>query len=602
MLANPSGWPGRLSQAVEELRLAAPEAGFLALLEPREPLERDDAVLAGFDDAFVKHARTYPVLARLAVEIAERLALGRAQQRVSRARADAELLLAALMAVCDAGVAVLAADGTITVANGQLCRMAGRQPADLLRSQVWTLLDGAGTAALRAALEGPSAGQANVRLALDLLTPNGPEPADGRLALRELGDRQRTGILCLRPAETAAAAPTAPVPAPREASLADLRTALRGRRAPAVVARIRPAEDARAGARSPALPPEAVGVVRAALRDVLADLAGENDLLFAVGEDTYLLMTGETSLAAMRRLGRLVYGAREALQRSPRLAHELLLLGGASLAERLDGVGEPQALAAAVDVGPEDLVHPDLPTLLATRLQAEEALLGGPTLRRLNELQARATCELAMVQDQDGAPSALCLPRPNEVAAAQIARLAEGTEDRPELALQLALLTLELTVEALAREVDRDSALAIIDLHLGVLGQRRLADRFLDRCRSLPPGIVRSLVVNLLGVPPGAYAPKLARVTVGLQDLFRLRAITIRDIRAELIDLDLARVGVVIVDYRDVEPFVAERQDVVQALARKVHKSQARLLVRRVARGAATDLRERLGVDLTSSA
>src|SRR4051794_21157606 len=50
--ATPGGWPGRLSQAVEELRLAAPEAGFLALLEPREPLERDDTVLAGFDDAF----------------------------------------------------------------------------------------------------------------------------------------------------------------------------------------------------------------------------------------------------------------------------------------------------------------------------------------------------------------------------------------------------------------------------------------------------------------------------------------------------------------------------------------------------------------------
>jgi hypothetical protein len=175
-------------------------------------------------------------------------------------------------------------------------------------------------------------------------------------------------------------------------------------------------------------------------------------------------------------------------------------------------------------------------------------------------------------------------------------------EERPELALQLALLTLELAAEALAREVDRDSTLAIVDLHLGALGQRRLADRFLDRCRALPPGISRSLVINLLGVPPGAYAPKLARVTAGLQDIFRLRAITIRDIRAELIDLDLGRVGIVIVDYRDVEPFVAERQEVVLALARKVHKSQARLLVRRVPRGAAADLRERLGVDLTSSA
>jgi hypothetical protein len=390
--------------------------------------------------------------------------------------------------------------------------------------------------------------------------------------------------------------------AAREATAADLRAALRGRRAPAVVARIRPAEDARSGSRAPALPPEAAGLVRAVLRDVLADLAGEHDLLFAVGEDAYLLMTGETSLAAMRRLGRIVHGAREALLRSPRLAHELLLLGGASLAERLEGVGEPQVLAAAVDIGPDDLAHPDLPTLLATRLQAEEALLGGPTLRRLNELQARATCELAMVQDQDGAPSALCLPRPNEVAAAQMARLAEEAEERPELALHLALLTLELTVEALGREVDRDSALAVVDLHLAVLGHRRLADRFLDRCRALPPETARSLVVNLLGVPPGAYAPKFARITAGLQDVFRLRAMTVRDIRSELIDLELARIGVVIVDYLDLEPFLAERQDLVQALARRVHKSQARLLVRRVPRGAAADLRDRLGVDLTSPA
>src|SRR4051812_37200722 len=49
VLATRGGWRGRLSRAVGELRLAAPEGGFLALLGPREPLERDDAVLAGFD-------------------------------------------------------------------------------------------------------------------------------------------------------------------------------------------------------------------------------------------------------------------------------------------------------------------------------------------------------------------------------------------------------------------------------------------------------------------------------------------------------------------------------------------------------------------------
>ena len=47
----------------------------------------------------------------------------------------------------------------------------------------------------------------------------------------------------------------------------------------------------------------------------------------------------------------------------------------------------------------------------------------------------------------------------------------------------------------------------MIDLHFSVLGHRRLAERYLERCRALPSKIARALVVNLLGVPSGAYAP-----------------------------------------------------------------------------------------------
>ena len=91
-------------------------------------------------------------------------------------------------------------------------------------------------------------------------------------------------------------------------------------------------------------------------------------------------------------------------------------------------------------------------------------------------------------------------------------------------------------------------------------------------------------------------------MTGALQELFRLRAVTVHDPRAELVDLDLARVGLVIVDFRDLLPLFEERSDIIQALVRRVHRSQTRLLVRHVPRGLAGELRERLAVDLTSAA
>lgn len=603
LVANPEGWPGRLSQAVAELRTAAPEVPVLAILEPRSPLNREEAVLAGFDDAFAKHRHLHQALGRLLMEMTERRALTRQQLKVSQARRDAELLLSTVLAASDTAVVILDGEGTVTVANAQLAHMVGRPLADILARPLWPLLDPDGAASLRSVLQdGQGAGP--IALTATVLGREGPIATSVRALGRELRQQRRVAVVSFRPALGEAAPPgllRAREPAP-EPTAEELSAALRLRRTAPVVARVRLGEGNRLLARAGSLPPEALAALHLNLRTTLRDLLTDEDLLFGAGEDSYLVLGEESVLRAMRRLGRTMPALRAALLNSPQLAHDLLGLGGAPLVEQLDQLCELQVAAAPIELLPEEVGHGDPAMLLSARLQAQEAALGGEVLRSLNELRMHAACELRMVQDQDGAPSALCLACLDELAAPRFAELGEMAQGRPEIALQLGLLHLELAIEALAREVDRDSALAVIDLHFTVLGHRRLAERYLDRCRALPPKIARALVINLLGVPPGAYAPKFARVTGSLQELFRLRAITVRDPRSELVDLDLARIGLVIVDFRDLMPLFEDRVDVIQALIRRVHRSQTRILVRHVPRGLASELRERLGVDLTSAA
>jgi PAS domain-containing protein len=604
VVANPDGWPGRLSQAVSELKAAAPDVPLLALLEARTPFGREEAVLAGFDDAFAKHPRIHQTLARLLMEITERFALGRQQLKLSQARRDAELLLTTVLAASDAAVVILDGDGQVTVANAQFAQMVGRPLADILSRPLWPLLHPDGAASLRSVLQ-DGQGSGPVGLTVTVLGRGAEIPTHVRALARELREQRRLAVVSFRPA-TAGSGPTSSLLRPREPApeptAEQLSATLRLLRTTPVVARIRLGECNRLLSRAGALPPEAMATLRLTLRRTLHELLTDEDFVAGAGEDTYLLLADESVLRAMRRLGRTIPALRAALLNSPELAHDLLGMGGAPLVEQLDQLCDLQVLVAPVELAPEDIGYDDPATLMAGRLQAQEAALGSEVLRGLNELRMHAVCDLRMVQDQDGAPSALCLACINEAASGRFAELTELAHSRPELAFQLALLHLELAVETLAREVDRDSALAVIDLHFSVLGHRRLAERSLERCRALPPKIVRALVVNLLGVPSGAYAPKFARVTGALQELFRLRALTVHDPRTELVDLDLARIGLVIVDFRDLMPLFEERSDVIQALVRRVHRSQTRLLVRRVPRGLASELRERLAVDLTSSA
>jgi PAS domain-containing protein len=581
----------------------------LALLPPSGRPGRDVALEAGADEAVAKLPRAYPIIGRLVAEMAERRALARQQLRLSAARLDAELLMAALMVLDEAGLMVLDARGVITVANGELARLAGRPLAELLGRPVWPLLDHDSATMLRERLTddgGNGSGSGGVRT-LDLVMVDGDGvrlPLSARLVARKLSQDAGWHVLRLRPHPGVRPSFLAfeDETDPTEGAATRLQELLQ-RPEPPVLARLRLADPARIlGRSSPAAAEVAVALWRTA-GELLPGLLGEEDLLFPHGDGEFLVVVSDASgLAAVRRLGRVAAALERRLESSPGLAHSLFAAGGARAAEEMATLAALDVAARPLHLAPEEAVAKDTAVFLARRLQTEEAVLGVDVLRDLNRLQMDAVCELCMVQDRYGAPSALVLPRLDQRSAARRASLLAEGGNRPELLLELDLLGLELAAEALAREVDRESALAIVDLHFSVIAQRRAADRLLARCRALPAELARGLVVNLTGVPPGTYAPKLARVTAPLHDLFRLRGLQVDDPRADLVDLEAARIGLVIVHHPDLAPLLAERHDLAQAFVRRAQRGGARLLVRGVPRGEAADLRDRLGVDLTSAA
>lgn len=605
------GWeslPGQPARALDEIRSAVAGAPVLALLPPSGPTDREAALEAGADEAVARIPRAYPIVGRLVAEIAERRALARQQLRLSGARGDAELLLAALMVLDEAGLAVLDAAGVVTVANGELARLASRPLTELLGRPVWPLLDDESAASLRGLLADGSGAEAVRSLDLVVVDRGGARlPLTARLAVRDLSHHGRCHVLRLRP-QFGAAGSMFVVPhddddsESTEEAAARLRELL-DRPEPPVLARLRLADPARVVGRSSPAAAEVAATLRQAAGELLAGLLGEHDLLLPHGGGEFLVAAADaTTLAATRRVGRIAAALERGLEASPKLAHSLLVAGGGRAAEDSRLLAAVDVAARPLDPAMEDTDPRDTAAFLARRLGAEEAVLGAEILRGLNRLQMEAACEPCMVQDRHGAPSALVLTRLDQRSAARRAVLLAEAGGRPELLLELDLLGLDLAAEAVAREVDRESALAIVELHFQVLAQRRCADRLLARCRALPAELTRGLVVALTGVPAGTYAPKLARVTAPLHDLFRLRGLVVDDPKAELVDLEAARMGLVVVRHPDLAPLLGDRHDLVQAFVRRVHRGAARLLVREVPRGEAAELRDRFGVDLTSAA
>jgi hypothetical protein len=573
----------------------------VAIVEPYAAVGPEVALAAGFSEAYVKHARIYPLLARLLSHHAERQERTRTQLRLSQALADAELLLSAFLSLTEEAVAVVRSDGTLILGNRAFARLCGRSLGELMQRPVWKCLSAESAGLLRETLGELEAADV-YELQLTIIGER-DQVVRGRLAVREIG-RALAAVLMLRLVPTGANVQvTASAPSAMGAQISPetLRRALTSRRAPSVVVRLRSAFAGPTLARGGGAVSEIRTTMRLALREVVARFAGPADLVIASGEDPLLILGEDGTLVAMRRLHAMLPALRTAFLTAPQVAHVLLLRSGAVSVELASGVCELEVTAAPVELSADDLLRDGLPDLIASRLHAEEEAVGAATLAELTSVRMRASCDLQMIQDRYGAPSALCLPTMSEDVAPVCRALCQQALAHPELALHLNLLSIELALDALAREIDRESALPIVDLHFSVLSQRRLADRFLERCRAYPAELTRSLVVNLRGVPAGAYAPKFNRVASALQELFRLRALTVDDVRDDLVDLEIARIGLLILDYPTFEPLLRERPEAVHSFMRRARRSQARMLVRRAPRGQAFDLREQLGVDMTSA-
>ena len=414
----------------------------------------------------------------------------------SRARADAGAVTA-LMAVYERQHLASWPPTADHVANGQLCRIAVRRPP----SSSGARLD---TARRR---QRPRSGrpssaerrQADVRLALDLLTPNSPAAAERRLALHEPGDRNGRSCSAF-PARRPRPRPGAgPARARRAADLVPRSATVGagGRR------QDQPAEDA-APRRSPALPPETIDIMRAACATCWPTSRRRRSAVHV----------GRTRTCCDRRdLAHRDPPARAAGLAPARRcdARHASRAGCCSSAARrwptADGWGEPPASRPRWTSGRGP--RPPRPaTLLATH-SSREALLG-PTLRP-ERAPARATASSAMVQDRVSAPSALS-PR-RTVAAARIARA------RPRTRRTVPSSPCGSAADAGAdrRGASPTRSTATRARHHRPAPQRprprRPADHFLDRCRSLPPGSSARSSSTCSACPPGAFAPKLSRVT-----------------------------------------------------------------------------------------
>lgn len=593
-----------------------PEAASrLAALAPGRPLIllQDDAAGAGPDGPMLaggavlaeRRPGTVPLLLRLLDEIRERERLARLHRKAAQARHDAELLLSGVLGVSHDALAVTDEEGRIMLANAALARLVRRAAGELAGLPLLAVLrpeqglDRSEALAWRELAEGTREDAGAWRIVLpDAL--RGPLAASWR-RLRLDGERS-CFVFAFRRAIATSASRAPPATAADPGQLAARLRVLHDRPLERVpVARLR----LLAWSRARSVLAGAVAAIEAELlrvvtRRLAADL-GEEDGWAMAAEDTVVLCLPETEIRpAVRRIGLLARALEADLLASAELAQRLGDIEALFLLEEDRAFGSVETAVVALELSDEEIAEGDAAALLLRRIAQAEQELGPAALQALNELQRASTGELGLVQARNGEPSSLSLLRLDPVETARLEQLRQAGPQSPELLLELDLLLLDEVGRCLRQEVDRDSVIVVLEVSFAVLSQRRLLERYLAACRRLPPDIQRCLAFNLIGVPPGAYGPKLGRALAPLQELSRLRAITVTDPRAALVDLGAARVALVVMRHADLALLIQARPDQVQALLRRIHSHGARLLLRDVPRATAPGLRDRFDIDLSA--
>lgn len=165
---------------------------------------------------------------------------------------------------------------------------------------------------------------------------------------------------------------------------------------------------------------------------------------------------------------------------------------------------------------------PDIGTLIASRLAEKRALIERVSNMTLAQVIDSATLETQDVVRQSGRLTPLqvvCLDRISSRAVQKIAAASIHAADITDQVDHLVLgLTATRIYECLSTTVP---ATFIVPVSFATFINRRLTDRYLNMCRNLSPGVVQHLMFELVGVPDDVAGMRIEDIVASLRPFSR---------------------------------------------------------------------------------
>ncbi|MFO1037195.1 MAG: PAS domain-containing protein [Geminicoccaceae bacterium] len=569
-------------RCVARLAASAPVTPLLVLLPPEVEPDRAGFLDAGAVDILPRSVAGAEAAAGTLILLAAQAELKAQLRRAGKTRRDAEQLLSTVLDLTHEGVLVSGPEDQILLVNRAAVQQLDRPAAEMYATKLHDLLG----------LPETAAAEPQGRLRLERAAPGGgaidSAPIEGEGGLR----------LWLLHAGTVPAVGTVPTPGQDFANRLRALMEEQGGFAMAARLRLRPLPVGQPSTQA------AVAAIAAARQKLLGQIAARAvdpaDAWAVFDGGLVLAVTEPDRVTTVRRMRRLAAFINRELAASTELAEIVAVHGAVGLVPPPSEMGVAEVLTAPVELHGIELLGTDAATRLLDGIAAAEERLGLQTAADLDTLAASARVDLAMVQDRDGAPAALVIPRFEPASAAVVEALRRRAVALPELHLEIDLIVLQLVADQLRDEVDRVSLLPVIEVRYEVLTSLRLAERFIGACAGLTR-MEAGCALAIAGVPEGVPAPKLARLAGQTQEACRARALVLETVRVDPAELEAARAALVVIDAALLEPLLPGRPDEIEALVARVHRAHGRILVRRARREFAMLLRDRFDVDLTSA-
>ncbi len=575
------------------------EVPVIVLAEPEHAGAAPRVLPAGADDWVPKKGPLFLGLPRFVAYALERAELRRDRRRLEERRRRDERLRQALVDTASHAVAVLDGEGRVLLCNRALGELLGRPVGRIEGHRFQDFLSPRCREVLadlerRARADAAGGCEGRVRLATG---PDG-RPVRLRLGLAEEGEENARCVLWLAPDEEAIGPPSTggsedvlrqalrevlargdgglPVARIHLLGLDDLRTALAGR--------------------WEEFETEVRDTVERVLRSRLEP--GER---FCREEDLgYVVVLGEADDArAAARIRAIEEAIRAAVLGAEELAERGRLHRPPLDEEARRRLATVETSMEKVPVAAEDLAAgEDLWEILRARSRCGD----GPRIHPagiLAELRRSAATEYEPALDCHGVPAPILLLAFDERSRELLERCGRRAAQNPARLLDLDKFVLERHLRLLIEEMRMGGEVALVDVHYDTLASRCSGDAYLALLEEIPEDLRTLLGFNIVAMPPGIYAPKVARMVSTLRPFSRLQALEVRLCRPEFPDLATIRAPMVTVPYEGLAGHEATYGERLRCLGARAHACKTKLLLRRVPCGWSTSVRNRYPVDFT---